>query len=64
MLMILKASHLIIQGVGNFKSAMSVLVEKNPMTIYEFAKSGKPILKFCLGMHLLLEQGEEGINKG
>lgn len=56
-----EVEHLIIPGVGSFKSAMSVLIEENLTgPICEFAKSGKPVLGICLGMHLLLEQGEEG----
>lgn len=56
---ILSADGVILPGVGAFGDAMKHL---NPMkeTIYEYAKSGKPMLGICLGQQVLMSDSEEG----
>jgi glutamine amidotransferase len=63
---ILKASHLILPGVGAFGTGMKLLEQYDlPNTINEYVKSNKPILGICLGMQLLFERGDEfGSHKG
>ncbi len=56
-----KYSHLIIPGVGSYKSALNrsnLSQIKNKVHI--FANSGRPVLGICLGMHLFADWGEEG----
>lgn len=54
-------SHIVLPGVGNFTSAMRNLTQNGlDLAVIEEVKQGKPILGICLGMHLLLEKGEEG----
>ena len=63
---ILDASHLILPGVGAFLSAMN-LINKYEITeiIYEYVKSGKPLLGTCLGMQMLMTESHEfGLHKG
>lgn len=54
------ADRVILPGVGAFGAAMENL-KKFDLTgvIKDVAASGKPFLGICLGMQLLLEQGEE-----
>jgi imidazole glycerol-phosphate synthase subunit HisH len=57
---LLKASALILPGVGSFRDAMKSLVEEGlDKLVMEFAASGKPLLGICLGMQLLFEESEE-----
>jgi len=53
-------SHLIIPGVGSYRSAMEN-INGNGLKedIRAFAESGKPVLGICLGMQLLSDFGEE-----
>ncbi len=53
-------SHLIIPGVGSYRSAMEN-INGNGLkeSIRAFAESGKPVLGICLGMQLLSDHGEE-----
>lgn len=54
-------THLIIPGVGHFRSAMQNLQETGrASTIRKFAASGRPVLGICLGMQLLASRGTEG----
>lgn len=57
---ILKADKVILPGVGAFGDAMKCL-EKSGLieTVKTAAKSGKPFLGICLGLHLLFEESEE-----
>ncbi|MBQ8300671.1 MAG: imidazole glycerol phosphate synthase subunit HisH [Clostridia bacterium] len=57
---ILNADKIILPGVGAFGDAMKCLEESGLMeTVKEVAKSGKPFLGICLGLHLLFEESEE-----
>jgi len=57
---ILKASHLILPGVGAFGTGMKLLNQNNlPSTIEEYVKTNKPLLGICLGMQLLFEKSNE-----
>jgi glutamine amidotransferase len=63
---IISSSHVILPGVGSFKTAMQQIKKydlKN--TISEYANSKKPLLGICLGMQILLTKGNEfGSHKG
>ena len=63
---ILKADRIILPGVGAFDSAMSKLQSSGlDDTIREFVKiRQKPVLGICLGMQLLMEKSQEGIESG
>ncbi|TGM82288.1 imidazole glycerol phosphate synthase subunit HisH [Leptospira mtsangambouensis] len=63
---ILKASHVILPGVGAFANAMDALNQRNLVeVIHEVVKKGNPLLAICLGMQMLLDESEEfGITKG
>ena len=57
---ILSADKVILPGVGAFGDAMKCLNERGLTdTVVEAAKSGKPFLGICLGLHLLFEESEE-----
>lgn len=52
--------RVILPGVGAFGDAMEHLNETGMKeAIYEFAKTGKPMIGICLGMQLLFESSEE-----
>jgi glutamine amidotransferase len=62
---ILKASHLIIPGVGSFDNAMKKIKSLNlDNTIKAFVNSGRPLLGICLGMQILGLSSEEGSENG
>ncbi|NQY19881.1 MAG: imidazole glycerol phosphate synthase subunit HisH [Campylobacteraceae bacterium] len=53
-------NRIILPGVGAFADAMSHLNETGMKdAIYDFAKSGKPMIGICLGMQLLFESSQE-----
>jgi glutamine amidotransferase len=55
-----KYSKLILPGVGAFPFAMEqIFVNKYDHEIYEFIKSGKPVLGICLGMQILARESFE-----
>lgn len=55
-----KFDRIILPGVGAFGDAMEHLNETGMKeAIYEFAKTGKPMIGICLGMQLLFESSEE-----
>ncbi|MCQ1535418.1 imidazole glycerol phosphate synthase subunit HisH [Methanosarcina sp. KYL-1] len=56
---ILAADGVILPGVGAFVDAMKCLVPLKE-TVYEYAKSGKPMLGICLGQQLMMSSSEEG----
>lgn len=54
------ADGLILPGVGAFPDAMDTLTEKGlAQLIVDMARDGKPLMGICLGMQLLLDEGEE-----
>ena len=63
---LLKASRLILPGIGSFDNAMSKLKQigftdaLNELVVNQ----GRPCLGICLGMQLLFESSEEGCQKG
>ena len=56
-----EASHLVLPGVGSFRSAMSKINERLPIEILEreVLNNGKPFLGICVGMQVLAEVGNE-----
>lgn len=55
-----KFDRIILPGVGAFGDAMENLNQTGMKeAIYEFAKTGKPMIGICLGMQLLFESSEE-----
>ena len=54
---ILNADKVILPGVGAFGDAMKCL-EKSGL-VKAVAKSGKPLLGICLGLHLMFEESDE-----
>ena len=63
---ILDASHLVLPGVGAFKTSMDKIRAKLPLAeIYSQISLGKPFLGICVGMQALAEKGFEfGIHPG
>ncbi len=57
------ASHIVLPGVGAFKECMHNLEQYDLIDPIKKAvsTSGKPFLGICLGMQLLFEKGEEGL---
>ena len=54
-------THLILPGVGNFSAAAPEITARQlRRLIVEFVESGRPLLGTCLGMQLLMTEGEEG----
>ncbi len=54
------ATHIFLPGVGAFKKAMNILVEKNLKNILQNLNYRKvKLMGICLGMQLLLESSEE-----
>jgi glutamine amidotransferase len=63
--LIAQADKLILPGVGSFDSAMNNLKKLNlSQILIEKASSGTPLLGICLGMQLLSNSSEEGVEKG
>lgn len=63
---IANADKLILPGVGTFGDGMAGLKERGLIApINNYVDSGKPLLGICLGMQLLMSEGEEfGVHKG
>lgn len=58
-----KCDMIILPGVGNFGSAMEVLVKRGlDEKIVDFFSRGRPILGICLGIQLVFESSEEAQN--
>ncbi len=58
---ILKASHVVLPGVGAFRDAIALLNETGlGQTFKEAASLGKPTLGICLGMQLMMKNSTEG----
>ncbi len=57
---IMSSSRLILPGVGAFgDAAIKIKEEGLDEIIFQFIKSGKPLLGICLGMQLLFDKSEE-----
>ena len=55
-----KFDRVILPGVGAYGDAMEHLIETGMNeAVYEFAKTGKPMIGICLGMQLLFESSQE-----
>ncbi|MFA5779640.1 MAG: imidazole glycerol phosphate synthase subunit HisH [Elusimicrobiota bacterium] len=62
---ILKASLVVLPGVGSFSAAMTNLKKLNLIeTVKNIISDGKPFLGLCLGMQILFEKSEEGNCRG
>ena len=63
---IINSSYVILPGVGAFGNAMKQLENHNlSKVILDYAKLNKPLLGICLGMQILLTEGNEfGKHKG
>ncbi|MEM6753982.1 MAG: imidazole glycerol phosphate synthase subunit HisH [Cyanobacteria bacterium P01_C01_bin.38] len=60
-----RAMAVVLPGVGAFDPAMQSLRERNLIEpIKNVISSGKPFLGICLGMQILFESSEEGVEKG
>lgn len=61
-----KADYLILPGVGAFCDGMNELNKRFiPSAIKQYLGTGKPFLGICLGMQMMLDEGEEiQITKG
>ena len=61
-----EASKLILPGVGSFDTGMKNLNDLDliPLIKEKILKGNTPILGICLGAQLLLENSDEGIEKG
>lgn len=58
---ILRASKVILPGVGAFPDAMNELHRRKLIDpLRQFIAEGKPLLGICLGLQLLFETGNEG----
>ena len=59
--LIKKASHIILPGVGSFEQGMINLEERNLIEVLnqEVIKNNKPFFGICLGMQLIMENGNE-----
>ena len=57
---ILRASHLVLPGVGAFKASMEKILKNLPVeVIREQLQFGKPLLGICVGMQVFAESGFE-----
>lgn len=57
---IVRASHLVLPGVGAFKASMQKIISKLPLDVISAQISlGKPLLGICVGMQVFAENGFE-----
>jgi glutamine amidotransferase len=63
---ILKASHVILPGVGSFSKGMSALENRGLVNVIKaIADKNTPLLGICLGSQLLMDEGcENGVAAG
>ena len=60
-----RAMAVVLPGVGAFDPAMQSLRDRNLIEpIKNVIKAGKPFLGICLGMQILFESSEEGVENG
>lgn len=63
--LIAAADAVLLPGVGSFDPAMQHLRARDlEAPIHEAIASGKPFLGICLGLQILFEASEEGVEKG
>lgn len=59
------SERLLLPGVGAFDTGMRLLRDARLLEpIQDFAASGRPLLGICLGMQLLMDSSEEGVESG
>lgn len=59
------SDRLLLPGIGAFDTGMRLLNEQGlTPAVKAFAASGKPLFGICLGMQLLLDSSEEGLEPG
>jgi glutamine amidotransferase len=59
------SERLLLPGIGTFDTGMRLLGDTRLTdSIRDFAASGRPVLGICLGMQLLLDSSEEGVEAG
>jgi glutamine amidotransferase len=59
------SERLLLPGIGAFDAGMRLLGDTGLTdSIRDFAASGRPVLGICLGMQLLLDSSEEGVEPG
>ena len=57
---VLRASLLVLPGVGSFGDGMANLVARDLVApLIEYASAGRPLLGICLGMQLFLSESDE-----
>jgi glutamine amidotransferase len=63
---ILASDRLLLPGIGAFDTGMRLLGDESGRidAITAFAATGKPLLGICLGMQLLLDGSQEGVEPG
>ncbi len=63
---VLKATHIVLPGVGAFKDGMRELKQRGFVeAIQTYCDENRPFLGICLGMQMMLEESEEfGVSKG
>lgn len=60
-----QAEAIILPGVGSFADASKTMLENGQMqAIRELVSNGVPFFGICLGMQLLFERGDEGMQEG
>jgi imidazole glycerol-phosphate synthase subunit HisH len=62
---LMAADAIVLPGVGSFDPAMKKLRDRNlEQPIKDIIASGKPFLGICLGLQILFDQSDEGIEPG
>jgi len=62
---IMDSERILLPGIGAFDTGMSLLRQHDLIDpLREFAASGRPLLGICLGMQLLLDSSDEGVESG
>jgi len=62
---VLASDKVLLPGIGAFDTGMTRLRDQGLFEpLREFAASGRPLLGICLGMQLLLDGSEEGVEPG
>ncbi|PZQ89700.1 MAG: imidazole glycerol phosphate synthase subunit HisH [Leifsonia xyli] len=62
---ILESERVLLPGIGAFDTGMALLREQGlEAPLVEFAASGRPLFGICLGMQLLLDSSDEGMEPG